>query len=565
MTDTIDFTKRNKIKTAVCFSLSLLLLLAAFGAVIYYICGPSEGYFHADCSDSLYWANASIESGRLIADNYRYAAILPFSANLWMIPLVSIFGFTMTAQVISMVIFALLYTLSLVWVFRSMRFSYSLSFISTALMLMIMSASTKMREIMWEHVIYYSLSLLLLNCLLALSLCAFRAYKSLALSGATKGKIKLFVYTSLLLLLSLCASLNGLAVIVMTTLPLFLGLLAYAIFDTNTKLTSKEGCVKLIGAGGIAICSASGFVLLSLLKNGVHADYTDVYTKFSSPDRWVENLQRFPKHFVALLGFEGTPDFLSFNGICGLLSIAMLAVLLVVPFVALLFYKKLRHGETKLVLLVNAVLFALLLFIFTCGNISSVSWRIVPMVGMSAFSALCVLRELAGTAAEKYKEKTESCKARIPITALASVLIIAALFSAASFVKIAKMPADYGRDNTVHKLTEALVENELEYGYATFWRSNAITLLSDSKVKCREILANENGAKTDYYQSAYDWYEPQEGVEKYFVLLSDSEYSTVMHSSTWKRWESEQLLYTISPVKGYKIFVFDGYLDGIKE
>ncbi len=550
------------IKTKILFFGSVVLFLASLAAVIYYICGPARGFFHADCSDSLYWAQASIESGSLIADNYRYAAILPFSANLWMIPVVKIFGFTMTAQTISMVIFALLYSLSLLWVLRSLKLSWTFSLSGSAFLLMLFSASTKMREIMWEHVIYYSLSLLLLNCLLALALKTISAYKIYKLRGK---KLGLVLYIVALLLLSLCTSINGLPVIVMTTLPLFMGLMLELWLDSDSKLLRGEGRLRLLTSGGIAICSVLGFVLLKLLSRGVVADYTNLYSKFSSIGAWADNIMRLPEHFISLLGFrDGRVDFLSLDGIINLLAIAMFILLMLIPFAALFFYKRLRCRETKLMLLVYFSLFALMMFMFICGNISGSSWRIVPLVGVSALCSLCVLRELITHIKDKRRDKKRGTMLRTPVTVAVLIITVFSVFSASSFYGIVTTDPDYGRNNTVHRLTDTLIEHELKYGYATFWNSNAITLLSDSKVLCREILADSDGAKTDYYQSSFDWYEPQDGVDEYFVLLSDAEYARVRFTKTWRQWEAKQLIKTINDVDGYKIFVFDGYLEGIK-
>ena len=101
--------------------LSILIALPvilAVSAAVYYILGPAEGYFHADCSDSLYWANASLESGSVFDKTYNYAALLPFSANLWMTPLIAAFGFGMTAQNIGMIIFVLVFCASLIYFCR---------------------------------------------------------------------------------------------------------------------------------------------------------------------------------------------------------------------------------------------------------------------------------------------------------------------------------------------------------------------------------------------------------------------------------------------------------------
>ncbi len=558
------YCEGRTLKDKIFFFSSLALLICAFAAIIYYICGPSRGYLHSDCTDSLYWANASIESGRLIADNFRYAALLPFSANLWMIPLIKIFGFGMTAQTVSMVIFAALYLASQIWLFRSLRFSWTMSFTSSALLLMLLSSSTKLREIMWEHVIYYSLAIVFFNCLIALSLSLIRAWESYKNGTDAKAKTSLIVYAVLLAVASACISTNGLPIIVMTTLPVCLGIAAELIFDTKNKLFCKNNLAKLGSVAGIAIFSAIGFALLQLLKGGVVADYTNIYSQFSLSKDWWEHIFLFPTDLLTLMGFTDTAaKFTSLDGILAFLTIVVTLLILLVPTVALFFYKRIKNAGTRIVLLSHTILFAVLLFMFIFGNISNANWRLVPLLGSGAIATLCVANELLVAYKESKREGAQINE--MPLRICALTLAVLALFSSFTFVKIAKMPVDYGRDNTLHQLTALLEENELEYGYATFWNSQAITLLSDERVKCREILATATkGAQTDYYQSSYDWYGPQENVEQYFVLLSKHEYNKVRQNPTWIGWEENQLSRTIEAPDGYIIFVFNGYLEGIK-
>ena len=67
-----------------------LLLLISLVSVLYYIVGPSRGYFQSDCTDTIYWAKATVDAGRLLNPDFGYDALLPFGANLWLIPMVSL-------------------------------------------------------------------------------------------------------------------------------------------------------------------------------------------------------------------------------------------------------------------------------------------------------------------------------------------------------------------------------------------------------------------------------------------------------------------------------------------
>jgi hypothetical protein len=145
------------------FSIAMIAVaLIATATVIYFIAGPMEGYLHSDYTDTIYWADASYTSGKVFNPDFKYAALLPFSANIWFIPLIAIFGVSMKAQVIGMAVFAILLIASLYFMCRSFKWSIPWTAFAVASFLMIMSSSDKLREIMWGHVIYYSLILIVI-------------------------------------------------------------------------------------------------------------------------------------------------------------------------------------------------------------------------------------------------------------------------------------------------------------------------------------------------------------------------------------------------------------------
>jgi hypothetical protein len=119
---------------------------------------------------------------------------------------------------------------------------------------------------------------------------------------------------------------------------------------------------------------------------------------------------------------------------------------------------------------------------------------------------------------------------------------------------------EYGRDNTNHRLAEFLVEEGLEYGYATFWYAQAITVLSNSEVRVRNMDVNDRaGVIGRHYQSSLNWYNDQEGIEEYFVILSLSEYKKVFLTDTWQTWIDNYYLREYdSPndANGILVFVF---------
>lgn len=521
--------------------------LLALSLCIYFIVGPAEGYFHADCTDSLLWAQASHDSGKVFDPDFNYAALLPFGASLWLVPLIAMFGVTMTTHVIGMVIFALLFLASIVLLCRRMKWSYACAFGTSALLLLTLSSSEKLREIMWNHVIYYSLGLLLYFLMLALTFYAWEA-----LERADRKPVFRLLPLAGLLVFTVLSATNGFQMLVLSVVPVCAGVFLERLFDRDAPLVSRKNIPPLLILLTAVVGVVVGTVVLEMLLGGISSGYATAYSRYSNPDEWAGNIDKFFMNFLTLLGMnaEKTDDLFSLPSIVNILRIGTAILLFVIPLVALACYKKIESRYTRVLLIGHAFLLAFLFFGSVCGRLAAANWRLVPLLGSSILSTVAAVRE-AWT-----HRKTAICTVRLGVVAL----VVLALLSSYNAKLIADMPFNYGRDNYLHSLSEKLEAEGLSYGYATFWRSQSITLLSDSRVKCREILVKDNrdplwGITTDHYQSSIKWYEDQEGVDEYFVLLSGQEYHTVMLSDYWLDLCDRAYVREFE-VDGYHVFVF---------
>ena len=526
------------------YALPGVLLLAAeiaFLICLYYILYPSRGYLHSDCTDSILWANATVESGQLFDPDFRYAAMLPFSANLWYVPLIALFGMTMNVQLAGMVIFLILFSAAAYFLFRSLRFGLAGTFGSLALTLLLLSGSDKLREIMWGHVIYYSLAILMVCLGLGLANRIMDQWDKQNRKGIA-------VFGTLLVLLFMGNALNDLSLIVISTVPVIFAVLGERFFDGEHKLFSKHNLCAGAIAGGLTVATGLGLVLLKVLQNGKVTNYANIYSMFSEPTTWFENLARLPLDFLNLFGVTVVNQQVMFSvdSLPDLLLMAAGLLIVILPVVGLVRYKKLRHRGTRHLLLAHVAESAVILLGYVCGYFSTGNWRIVPMIGTALLASLAVLREC-------FADRDKLVSRRLGAVA-GLVLVLATAVNAHT---ITQMPKDYGQDNHLHVLAQELENRGLTYGYATFWNSQAITLLSDNQVKCRETLVTDQGIVTDYYQSSRKWYEDQPGVERYFVLLSSQELFTAQTSDHWHQITNDGSLIESFSVAGFEIFVFN--------
>lgn len=557
-------------------AVSLLPCIVAVASVLYYIFGPGVGYFHADCADSIYWANASVEAGRLVDPTFMYAGMVLFPHGFWMMPLIKIFGLGITVHNVSMAIFAVLFAVAVWCVCRELKMSIGWCSAAVGIEILMLSSSEKLREIMWGHSIYYSVGLLMFFAVLAVAL---RFMKS----GSENKKVAAMVWGVLLAAVSVVAALDDMQIIVLSSLPVAAALIAERLFCGEEKLTSKKSVISAVGAAVIAVGTVVGLKLLSAAKGDVYSAYAEGYSGWTDVSEWAGNALLFVRQYLSLLGvapdMEGT--MFTKDSLTHIIRIAVGLVVIVTPIVMLFFYRRLSCREVRVALLAYWIMNAAVMFGFICGMLSNANWRLTPLVGGAVFVTVAGARELFVFGSEKVKkeraetagipgiveppektdktdkpEKTTKTARSLVCRRLACLLLAVMLLgSFVSFAEVAKMPADQGRDGINFLLAEYLEDLGLEYGYATFWHSQVITVLTDSRVTVREIeTSSRTGVYTDLYQSCSRWYD-DDGHDRYFVLLSDGEYETVCDTVNWQEWTDDGLLEQVS-VYGYYIFVF---------
>ncbi len=523
------------------------IALLAFSVILigYYTVFPSRGYFHSDTTDTLMWAQASHDAGKLFNTDYNYACILPFGTSLIMQALIPIFGVTMTTHVLGMLIFFILFTASLIWMLRKMHWSWGWVSVAVFTELMICSGSEKLREIFWGHTIYYSLGTLFIFVGLALLFIILDALKTKdAPSGAEelkKANTRMIVCIVLLCVWFILTCMNQIISITIFALPVMGAVFCERWLDSNAKPFSKKNVQALVlfvimGAGMVA-----GYLITNVLAKDIVAGYEGAYSNYSAIEKWVENLQTFPRAWFTLLGntVHDGDKLMSVDSVKGLLIVIVGVILLALPVVALFFYNKIEDRKFRILLLTYIFMTMLIMMGYIMGKLSSANWRLSPIVAMSAVVSIAFL-----------KWAVSQVNMRRVISLLAIPVMLVCCITA---VNIVKMPADNTGDNILYTLANGLKEHGLTYGYATFWRANGVTVVSDSAVKVRSVNIDENNVWKYTYQSCNSWFDKQEGVDKYFLLMDAGERDTMVNSNNPLMSQKIEEF----AIEGYIVWVFD--------
>lgn len=529
------FIDIKKLKSRGAPAIAAVFAVAAVLTVVYYIIWPSGAFFHSDCSDTILWAQASYDSGSLFNPDFGYAAMLPFGGTMLMIPFIGIFGVSTTTHHIGMVLFTLL-MFAAVWLLcRSLKFSHALSFSTVGLMAMILCASAKLREIFYEHVIYYSISVVIICVLLSL----FIKFKE---TFSAENSKKFAFVTACIVLFSICSALDGMQVIATGVVPVLFAAAAEIFLNKENKLFSKESRVSLYFC---LICGGSviiGLWIMLMLSRGISAGYANAYSSYANMEDWLSNLCNFPQHWFLLFGVDAEygMSIFSLESIINIIRMAAAVIIAAVPVIALILYKKFDFGS-RLMILAHFGVSAVIMFGYIFGILSAANWRLSPMICTGLVVCIAAFRTA--------KDYVVSLR----LSVIAACVLV--LMSGVSFMNIAQMEKNGIEINEKYKLAVQLEEKGLTHGFATFWNSQAITVLSDSRVKAANIDVKENGISPASYQSNSSWFEPVEGVDEYFVLLTDYEVEVLQGTNEWAFFD---LLSTdhFTLEDGYQVYTF---------
>ena len=529
-----NMDKKRIMHIAVTAASALFLAFAVF-TVLRFIISLGWADYHSDCADTMLWAKAGIDAGQIVSSDYKYAALLPFGGNLLFEPFVRAYGLSMNAQIMAMCLFLCLFTMAMVFFFRSFGYRLHVAFAGTAVFLLSMCASKKLREIWWQHILYYSLGIIFF---LLIATAINHAIRALKKTGGYKKPLT-WVPVGLGVLATFFAAANGMQIILLSVFPVMAALIGGIYLDGRSFVT-KKNAPEYICMGAVSLATVFGIIALIVVSHGVSAGYQTAYSRYSDMKEWTDNLLKFPNQWFSLLGIEvkGTEDLISGVSILIMIKLAFAIMLLIMPLVLLIRYKKLESDNLKYMTVAHFAMSAFVIFGYIFGKLSAANWRLIPVYSTALITCFMYI-------VERLK--------KLPRLAVPAGLVVLT-FSIIGSACVYSLKADDLEKNENYKLAQFLTEKGLTKGYATFWHSAVVTVFSNGQTHVVSVNVDDKGVEPYYYQNEYAWFEDVPGQENYFLMLSKSEDSKVM-TSGWA-----QIVMKAKEVYeqgGFYIYVFD--------
>ena len=525
-----------------------VLLAAACGVLFYFIAFPAWTEFHGDCTDSLLWSKMMIETGSILAEDFAYAAILPFGSPLWMVPVLLIFGYGKAAHVVSMCMFVVLFIGAVYLLLRTLKWRRWGCALGAATVAFLLSATEKLREIMWGHVIYYSLSALLVLWLLNLVVRLWSALPEWKATD-TRGRVRLILQCVGLFLLSLGCATDGFQVIIISVLPVLCGMIGTVVTDRRDCLRAKPTLFRMAMGGGMAVGVGLGALVLFWLTKGgeIAADYENAHTMLAPLEEGGENMGRILPNWLSLFGvvIDETKPLTDVQTLLSLVHMAVALTMLVCPFV--LFARSLKSDNAPLRLLTwtHLGMTAVNLFAYICGKVSGANWRLVPW---AATCVLCTVVLIGELLREHLVPRRMGGLLGLAVGAVAAI-------NAVTMLTWPCLP------NPHEVMAKELIDRGYTRGYASFWQALDTDFFGGDELDVVCIEASTAGIVRRDYQTRECWFDDVEGQETYFVILTGDEYTWVSASHHWKEINRtyEMLdVFDLGDNGEYTVFVFNG-------
>ncbi len=498
-----------------------VIFLGAVCVTIYYVTTAQKAEFHADCTDTIMWANATAESGHVYDQEFSYACFLPFSTSTIMYPLLHFFGLSMTAHIVGMMCFFVLLTVFLVFMIHEMTGSYPMSLVATAIFLSITLSTQKMREIFWGHTIYYSLGILFLV------IGAFMYFRYLTVSSKARtlkkdGKNnkktiihKLVIFLCICLFMLLTGT-DGITGFTLFALPFAGAIFAEQFVNTKHPILSGKTfsvafrCVVFLGM------AVAGNAINNKLLGGMTAGYQDANSNFSPMEEWLEHFHNLPFAWMRLLGVKSLQyvKFTSEEGIPNMIFLMAAVLIAVIPVIATCYYKKFgddrRAKMLRIWIWMHWAVTAVNIMGYVFGVLAAADWRIIPMIGTALIVSILFLSWSVARSADV---------SRITVILFVPIFMAGVLHCN----DVRKMKKDEYKHNTQYMIADFLEDEGVNRGYATFWNANSVTVITGESIKVSDVDVNERGVFMRHYQSSKRWYETDPEQGEYFLLLSGYE------------------------------------------
>ncbi|MCH5203853.1 MAG: hypothetical protein J1F03_03840 [Oscillospiraceae bacterium] len=369
---------------------------------------------------------------------------------------------------------------------------------------------------------------------------------SLFLSSFSENKTKRTVSLILFFVMYSLYAHNSVLILQQVTLPLIAAAILYVLLNSYKDKSIdfrkyKNMIIVTVGFGVLAMVNLLLYKKVFEPEELRHS-YNSVITVFMQPNSVLNNISIFIQSVLHLFGFSYGENLLSFAGAAGLIKV-LCAVLLLIYFPIRL-VKKYREQSDKM------QIFILYTLVHVGEIIVIASMGTIPdYIGGARYliTSACLLAVLGSNYIYNYILKETN------VLSYASLIVCCGYLALGAFPLIQASSNYKNILNSKKDISDFLCENDLVYGYASFWNAGNNSVLSDFKVQINPVIINDQAIDPYYWLCIGRYFDPETYSGESFLLLTKQEADSFVDSLEYKKLGTPD---NILQHNGYVVYVY---------
>ena len=493
------------------------LMLAGMAALFGSVCGIiflfTKAFFHSDSAYFVQLAVEQMKSGKLFPPGMCYStALFVRTPNLLLIPLLAVIKDWMLAREIMVIEMWVILIASVFCLFLTKRDRNPVAAVIACMLLMnpyqTLDVANETTDMLFFQGAYITI---FFDVVIALAI----VHRIILLERSDKAsrKVILMVLLALVLFFPLLGSIR---IDMILTLPLVAAILVFYFVENDQRVSEvlrSRRCIAMVVL--IAAVVAAGFLCYRWLGMTYWSDSKGSYLKMDKYSGLWYSIGQFVNNLTMIFGNVEGAVFLSFPGLTKFINYFYALVLVyLIPLAALIRYKKHENRFTRFLILYTWISNVVVAGVFIACN----QWapRYLLTIYLDDILLFAVLF-------------SEYVKKRERLTAILAGLVILGYCCVCHLYFWGHYRDKIGVDPNAG-LISYLEENDLHYGYASFWNAGINTVLSNGEVEILPLwdYAANGTERTPYNPSDYrwwlnnkNWYDPGAHPGKCFVLLKN--------------------------------------------
>ena len=505
------------------------LLFACMIALFVSMCGIifmfTKAFFHSDSAFYVQLAVEQMKSGKLFPEGMCYSTVLFVrSPNLILIPILAVIKDWILASELMVIVLWVILILAVLYCFLPAKNRNMAAAVIACMLLMnpyqtadVANETTDMLFFQGAYITIF------FDIVVALGI----VHRIILLDKKDKTSYKAFLMALLAVILFL-PLMGSVRQDMILTLPLAAAILIFYFLENDqrvSKVLRSRRCLATVALIGIVV--VAGFLCYHKLAMLYWRDSKGMYLTMDKYSGLWYSIGQFVNNITMIYGNVEGAVFLSFPGLSKFVNyFVALIVIFVIPTAALIRYKKHDNAFTRFLILYTWVSNIAVIGVFVACN----QWA--PRYLLSVYLDDCLLFAVVFS---EYMKKRER------LTAVLAGLVIV-MYCAFCHVYFWGHYKDKIGVDPSEELISFLEENDLHYGYASFWNASVNTVLSNGEVQVLPLWDYDasDGVRPPYNPSDYrywlnnlKWYDPASHPGKAFVLLSNNTLEDEKSREAW--------------------------------